>query len=523
MGNQIGPGMPTFIIYFLAGLCFLIMISAGFNYTNLSVAKALGRAREVGIRKVSGAAKRQILFQFISEAVIVSLLSLALSFILLAALEPAFRGLKFTQMLQWDLSFSAPVILFCILFAITVGLIAGLFPALFLSGLKPLNVLKDISGIRIFSKIGLRKSLIVAQFSLSLFLIITVRLAQNQLGMMVSADYGFNPEQIINVKLGNTDHENLQIALAQQSSFETVSAASHTPSMGRSSGNEMKKNVEDDPIDFNYFSVDGNYLSNMNIDLLAGKNFPEEMNGTNEKYMIVNRKLTETMGFNSPQESIGEELIIEDEDILTIIGVVEDYNHEPLVTSISPMALRYIPDNFRQLQVKYSGTREDALNRIEAEWVKLHPDLKMEHIDLKKEIAMFYELLFSDLVKITSVISILAISIASLGLLGMAIFTAQSKVKEITIRKVLGADSKSIMVMLSKSYIVLLVISTLISVPLTYLFNDMWLQLLAYRVNVGLGVISFGMGVMLTLGILTILSQTFKAATNNTVESLRGD
>jgi len=229
------------------------------------------------------------------------------------------------------------------------------------------------------------------------------------------------------------------------------------------------------------------------------------------------------MGFENPNAAVGQELIIDDESILIIIGVVEDYNHEPLVTNIAPMALRYLPDNFSQLQVKYSGTREDAVNRIQSEWDKINPGLKMEYISMTDEISMFYELLFSDLVKITTVISILAISIASLGLLGMAIYTAQSKLKEITIRKVLGANSKSIVMLLSRSYFTLLIISTAISIPLTYLFNDMWLQMLAYRVNVGAGVISFGIGIMLTMGLLTILSQTLRAATSNTIDSLRGD
>ena len=196
MGNQIGPGMPSFMIYFLAGLCLLIIISACFNYTTLSVARALSRAREVGVRKVSGAMRSQIFGQFISEAIIVSLLSLLLSFVLLPVLKPAFEQLNFSRLFYLDLSLNFTVLWMFVVFAVVIGLMAGLFPAIFMSSVKPITVLRDFTNMKLLSGIGLRKSLLVAQFVLSLFLIISVKLVQDQVSMMTQADYGFDPDKL---------------------------------------------------------------------------------------------------------------------------------------------------------------------------------------------------------------------------------------------------------------------------------------------------------------------------------------
>jgi len=524
LGNQIGPGLPDIFVYFLGGLALIIMISACFNYTNLSIAKALTRAKEVGIRKVSGAYKHQIFFQFISEAVIISLLALALALSMLVILKPAFLNMKFSQLLQWDLNAEPAVLLFCVAFSIVVGVVAGLLPALLLSSFEPIKVLKELSNIKLFSKLGLRKTLVVIQFAFSLIFIISTTLVYNQLDMMVSADYGFSGDNIINVKIHETDPQLLKSELINHSSIENVAATSHLPAVGTSYGREVRVNPEDEEMEFNYFAVDESYIDNLGIELLAGSPFsPADVRQSPDK-MIINETMVGILGFESAIDAINETIITDDSTKMTITGVVKDYNHETLMVEIGPMALIPYTSEFNLLQVKYNeGNRDAAIAHIEQAWAKINPSKKVRYQDFKDEVSEFYDLMFGDLIDIIGLITFLTITIACLGLLGMATFTTQTKVKEISIRKVLGASDKNIVVLLSRGFLILLVIAIIIAVPASYFINSLWLQSIAYRVSINFSVIGLSTGIMLVLGILVIGSQTIRAAILNPVDRLRNE
>ena len=524
LGNQIGPGLPNIFVYFLGGLALIIMISACFNYTNLSIAKALTRAKEVGIRKVSGAVKHQIFFQFISEAVVISLLALALALGFLVVLKPAFLSMKFSQLLQWDLNSEPGVMLLCILFSIVVGVLAGTLPALLLSSFQPIKVLKELSNIKLFSKIGLRKSLIVIQFAFSLVFIISTTLVYNQLNMMLNADYGFSGDNIINVKINDANADLLKSELTNHTSIIIVAATSHLPAAGTSYSEEVRINLEDEAMDFNYFSTDEQYIENMGLDLIAGNNFKhEDVRSTPDK-LIINKRMVGMLGFESPNQAINETVIVGDSIKMSIAGVVEDYNHEALLVEIGPMALIPKTTEHHILQVKYqNGNRDAAVNHLEASWAKINPSKKVTYQEFSEEVKGFYDLMFGDLVNIIGLISFLTITISCLGLLGMATFTTQTKVKEISIRKVLGASDKNVILMLSKGFIMLLIIATVIALPIAYFVNNMWLQSLAYRVNINFSVLALCTGIMFLLGIVVIGSQTIRASMSNPAEQLRAE
>ncbi len=520
LANQIGPGMPVIFVYFFAGLVLIIIVSSCFNYTNLSIARSLSRAREVGIRKVSGAFRYQIFFQFISESIIIALLALAFSFVLIALLKPAFQSMKFTQLLQWDLNQGLPVVLFGIGYAVVVGIFAGLFPSLFLSSFKPATVLKDLNNMKLFSKINLRKALIVAQFCLSMIFIISVTLIYNQLQMMVKANYGFNTKDIVNVRLGESDYNVLKNEFEKHSSVLNVSGASHIPAAGTSKDIDIKLDpAKEDEFEIKTFSVDGNYLVNMDIQLIAGSNFPDNMSDEREQFVLINEQAVELFGFGNPIDALDKVIYIKDTLGLQVIGVIEDYNHQAMMVEIAPMVLRYDPKEFRHLQVRVNNN--GAIKNLEDSWSKLYPDKKFNYRHMDDEIAEFYEIMFSDLVNITGLISFLAISIACLGLLGMAIYSTQTRIKEISIRKVLGATDSIVVYLLSKSFIKLLLISIVLAIPSAYALNTLWLQALAFRVPISLSVISFGVAIILTLGLLTIGSQTLMASRANPVDALR--
>ena len=524
LGNQIGPGMPLLFVYFLGGLALIIMLSSCFNYTNLSIARAMTRGKEVGIRKVSGAFRRQIFSQFVIEAIIISLSALLLSFIFIQFLKPAFLSLNFTSLLKWDLKLDTTVYVVSILFSILIGVLAGVLPAAVMSRFKPIQVLKDFQGIKLFSKMGLRKTLIVSQFVLSLIFIISAILVHNQLELMVKADYGFKSDNTVLLQLNDTDYKTLTAELEKYPDIINVAPTSHLPAAGTSYGTEYFLSVDADPVELNYYAVDDAYIENMELTLLAGKNFPKGMSGEGEQYVILNEKAIESLALSNPIDALGQTLYNEDSSAVEVIGVVKNYNHEMVMSEIGPMALRHVPGEFNYLQIKTNGANmKESIAHIEEAWSTVEPVKQIDHKYMLHEIRQFYDLIFGDLISIIVLISFLAISIACLGLLGMAIFTTKTRLKEVSIRKVLGATDQMIVYLLSKGFLKLLVISILIATPLAYFLNNLWLEQIAYRVSIDFIVIESGVLILLVLGTLTIGSQTFRASLSKPVDNLRNE
>ncbi|MEM9390619.1 MAG: ABC transporter permease [Bacteroidota bacterium] len=523
LGNQIGPGLPYMFVYFLAGLALIIMLSACFNYTNLTIARSLTRAKEIGIRKVSGAFKRQIFSQFIWEAVVISIVALVFSFIFLIGLKPAFENLQFASLLNWKLDSTPMAYVACLVFSITVGLSAGLFPAIMLSSFKPISVLGGLSNVKLFSKTGLRKALIVAQFTLSLIFIISTTLVYQQLDYMLGANYGFNKENILNVRLNNALFESLKTELAQHSSVKSVAISSHIPASGATYGTDTKLDLSDEEsIDLAYFSVDEGYIENMGLTLLAGRNFDAQSLEDAEKYVILNNTAIDEFNLVSPKDAIGEQIYVDDSVALQIIGVVADYNHQTMMSTIAPMALRYLPERFSIVQVAYgSGNRDQAMADVKAAWDKINPAYKLDIKDFDEELKSFYQLTFGDLVSVVGFIAFIAIVVSCLGLLGMATYTTETRLKEVCIRKVLGAPNDRIAILLSKGFLLLLIIAVFLAVPLSYFLNSLWLDNIAYRVEISPLTVLSSTLVILVLGALTIGSQVIKAAIVNPVENLK--
>jgi putative ABC transport system permease protein len=372
---------------------------------------------------------------------------------------------------------------------------------------------------------GLRKTLLVVQFALSLIFIISVLLLYNQLKLFVKADHGFDMASKINVQLYSIPYQNLKTELLQQANITNVSAVSHIPAAGKTFGEGYKRSLSDkDGITLDYFLVDEDYLENMSIPLVAGKTFTAVAGESNKNYVVINEKAVKAFHFDSPHDAIGEIIHAEDDSVkLQIIGVVKDYNHQVLVAQIEPMALRYDPSRFSLLQVKYSGNRADAVKTIEAAWSKVNPSIKLDYKEFEEEVKMFYKTVFSYFVSIIGVIAFMAITIACLGLLGMATYTTETRMKEISIRKVLGSSDRALVMLLSKGFFALLVIAIAIAVPAAWFLNNLWLELIAYRTSLSASVIGTGVIILIVLGGLTIGSQTLRAAFSNPVDSLKNE
>src|SRR5690606_6428305 len=407
MNNSIGPVLPWAFVWFLSGLAAVILITSCFNFTNLSIARSLTRAREIGVRKVTGATRWQLFTQFLSESVIVSLFALVLAIGMIYLLKPFVVDLAFARFLKWNLSANYVVYGLFFILAIGVGLLAGLFPAGILSGFQPVKVLKNLGNTRLMSKVGLRKTLLVVQFSVAMIFILTVIVMYNQLSLFSHHDNGFSSENKVIIQKGETSIVNLKTELLKQANVQNVSAASHIPLAGIQYGGDFLRSLsEKEGKSLSYFSVDEDYLANMELTLVAGKFFTPEAGESNRNFIMLNETALKEFHFNSPAEAIGEVLIMKrDSSEKQIIGVVKDYHFELFAESLEPLALMYNPDEYKLLQVTYSGSFEDVTKSAERAWSVVNPGLKVEVKDFDAEMGKLFDIVFGTLIRLLGFIA----------------------------------------------------------------------------------------------------------------------
>lgn len=523
INNSIGPFLPRIFVIFLGGLALIIMLTSCFNYTNLSIARSLTRAKEIGIRKVTGAKRSQLFSQFISEAILTAFLAMLFSWIIVVFAKPFLLNLRLVQLLKWDFSTSLEVYPYLIGFTLIVGLLAGFFPAVILSSFQPVKVLKDLGGMKLFSRFGLRKALLVLQFAISLIFIVSAILVFKQTDLFLNKDRGFAVEDKVLVKLNNSNSEQLKAELINYSNVESVSAISHIPGAGVTMGDEFQIGPEAEKYEMDYFNVDEDYLASMGIGLIAGKNFNPQNPESNKSKILINQLAVERFGFGSPTEAVGQVLLRGNSTSYEIIGVVPNYIHRHLLVQDAPMALFFNPEEFSQLQVKYSGSDEAIIATLNTAWNKVNPDLKLDYDFFEVEMNEMYNVFFGILGKVVGLVAFLAVMISCLGLLGMATYAAEVKTKEVAIRKTLGATMSGIALQLSLGFIKLVGIAILLGLPAAWFVNNLWLQSLAYRVNMGVGTIALSLLFISVLTVLTVGSQALRAALLNPSTNLRNE
>ncbi len=520
-GNEIGFTLPKMVFIGMVILALVLIVTAAFNYTNLSMARSLTRAREIGVRKVAGAFRRQIFFQFLVESVIASLFALVLSYLFLQFLRPAFTGMKFMTILNISPQENINVYFWFLLFAIAAGIIAGLIPAIYMSSFNPVTIFKDISELRIFSRVFLRKMLVVAQFTFSIILLVTIVLLFRQMKYWMNADYGFNKENVLNIRLKGNDRNLLEDELRSLPEIKAISWSSHIPGIGNYWSDEAWVDNKENKTELCHFFTDRNYIDVMGLSLIEGMNFPENFSSKTEQYVIINETAVNTFNFGTPREALGKIITIKDTILVEVIGVIKDYNFFALFGKIKPMALRFNPNKFYVANLLVST--EDisrTMNKLERIWKGIDPVHSMEAKFLDDEIREYY-MFFSDILYMIGVTSLLAIIIACLGLIGMATYSAETKVKEIGVRKVFGAKGLSVVYLVSKGYLILILISILVGAPLAYYGNKLWLQNFPYRVSFGFGTLFVCSVFILLVSLLIIGSLSLRAANTNPAKSLR--
>jgi putative ABC transport system permease protein len=523
-GNDTSNRLPIEGFYFLGILALIIMLSACLNYTNLSIARALTRAKEIGIRKVTGANKRSLVFQFLGESVIVSMLALAMAVVFLQALRPAFKNLWLNKHLNFELPNEPLAYAAFVGFALIVGIVAGTFPAFRMSSYQPIMALKKQDGSRA-SRFGLRKVLSVSQFCLSLLFITTSILIFKQFQHYMTFDYGMKTENVINIGLRGVDYEQASNRLSQIQGVVGVSASDLIPATGESNGDAIRKPGQSDAEFQSAWIIvaDENFIDNLGLSLIAGKKIPPSKDSTTTQ-VIVNEELARTFGYNQPSQIVGETLETKwSKQSIVVAGVVKDFRYQLLINKDTPGPLMIYnrPSGFKYLNVKVSTSNMPALiSALEDTWKTLDPLHPMSYEFFDDQLAGTHRAIF-DVVSILGFISFLAIVIACLGLLGMATYMAERRKKEVGIRKVLGAADWGITMLLSKAFLKVLAIAVLIGGPLSYFISNLWLEFIPNRVDFGFGTVAIAAMLLLILGLITVGSQTIRASRSNPVDTLK--
>lgn len=513
--------------YVFSVIAIIVLIIACINFMNLSTAKSAGRAREVGVRKSIGAARAQLAMQFIGESVLLSFIALILALLLVTLLLPYVSNLS-QRDIKFPLFKDPMLIVFILLGTIVVGTISGLYPAAYLSSFQPTKVLKG-SPQTGRNRSLFRNVLVVGQFSAAIFLIIATLFALKQLNFMQKKDPGFNKDQVMIIPLNSrtfTKYETLKQQLLSNSLVTGVSG-----SQQRLGNNLHQTNVHfkgDGPakdITSSQVIVDPDYLRLYQIPLIAGRNFSKD--GDNGKAYIVNETLAKELLKDNPkatvQSLVGKNFYLGWADSTgTIVGVAKDFNFNSLHHKIETLCIMAQNEwGFSEVSVRInSGKAPEAIEHVKSTWTSLYPDSPFEYVFLDEHFDTLYKA-DMQVSEIVGALASLAIIISCLGLFGLASYSAERRIKEIGIRKVLGATVQNVVTMLSRDFIKLVLISNLVAWPIAWYALNKWLSDFAYRINISWGVFIIAGVAALLIALLTVSFQAIKAAIANPVKSLR--
>ncbi len=524
--GELGANGDIKYIYIFSAIAFFILALACINFMNLSTARSANRAKEVGVRKVMGAFRKQLIYQFISEAILISFISFAVAYLLTFVSLPAFNLLAakefaFTHLLE------ANYILFMFGIIAAVGLLAGSYPAFYLSMFKPAEVLKGT--IRQGIKSGpIRSSLVIFQFSISIFMIIGTAIVFDQLSYIQNKRLGYERDQIIKVDDAWILRDQVQSFKEEASRNANVissSAASFSPTGGNSNSDLYFKNPgeADAGIVINEAVIDYTFLETLEIELAEGRNFSREFS-SDSSGILLNEAAVKAYGYENP---VGDMLHAygggdENPEIegYRILGVVKDFHYQSLRDNISPIVFHLGQNSGFVLFKIQMANVDQTVEYLETTWNRFAPGQPFDFRFMDQEFDAQYNQ-EQKIGEIFTVFAILAIIIASLGLFGLAAFTAEQKTKEIGIRKTLGASVPNIVNLLSKNFIKLVLIAFVIAIPISYLAMEYWLADFAYRTS--LKPVTFVLSGLAATAIawMTISFQSWKAARTNPVKSLR--
>ena len=512
-------------VYIFSAIALFILLIACINYMNLSTARSTLRAREIGIRKVSGAQRKEIMFQFLSESILIAWVSMLMAFLFTWLLMPALNKLS-GQQLDPGVLFQWKVFIPILLAPFVVGILSGIYPAVFMSSFQPVKVLKGL--LKIGGGARFRKALVGVQFAISIILLICTAIVSDQMRYMQSKSLGFDRNHIINLPYTtalNDTYDAFRNELLTNSNIKNVGRSSRIPT-GRlldAMGARMASGDTLVPVTANikFVSADQDFVSTYGLKMVAGRDFSRDFS-TDTSAFLINEAAAKVLGFKSSADVIGANFGYGNRRG-KLIGVFNDFHFESMHEKIVPLVL-LVPrnaNNYGNISIKASGANmSSTMAFIEKTWKKVLPETPYQSAFLDESFARLYQAeerqgtLFM-------IFACLAIFIACLGLFGLSAFTISQRIKEIGIRKILGAKISSIVGLLSRDFLKLVGLAAIISFPVAYYAMYKWLQDFAYRISIPWWVFLFAAAVAAIIAFITISFQAVRAASANPVKNLR--
>ena len=522
--DDINGGGDISYIYIFGSVAVLMLVIAAINYINLATARSAGRSKEVGIRKVMGSRRDQLMAQFITESVLITLMALISSLLLICVLLPSFNTLAGKQLslmylLQKPVAFSiVGIVLF-------IGVIGGSYPAFYLSGFNPIRVLKGrlASGGK---NVVFRQALVVVQFTLSIAMVISTLVVFDQLRFMRNKDVGFGKERVL--RLPMMGQENLAGVLAER--MRQTRGVEWSGTAEAAPGQVMSKTLlgtEDNDGNIGFYtlgvySADFDYFRTMGMSIIEGRNFSPDVPTDTTDAVLVNETLVKRMAWT---QAIGKRIVFPRNKEMRVIGVIKDYHQESTYDIIEPLIVRQgIRNNYVFVKTKEGTDIHEALSSIGSTWHDVIGNAPFEYFFLDQDFNSLYAA-DEKRSEIFTVFSGLTLVIACLGLLGLAAYTIEQRYKEIGIRKVVGASMASLLVLVSRQFIMLVCISTAIAFGIAWYVTEHWLEKFAYRINLKDEWLTFLMSAVAAtvITLVTIGYHVFRAASTNPVNVLRDE
>lgn len=525
-GNFTGRTFSKDLILALSLIALFLLIIACVNFINLTTAQAIKRAREVGVRKVLGSSRRQLVWQFLGETGITTFIAFFLSLAVVLLCIPFVNNLLDIK-LSAVVLYNAKFILFMLFSLVVVTILSGFYPALVLSGFKSINILKGVALNHNSKGISLRRALVVFQFVIAQALIIGTLIVAAQMNYFRTADLGFNKTAIINAgmprdSLSRTKTGVLINELNKVQGIEKISFSAFAPSFSGGWFTDLRlpeNNTKNPDMVVAMMPADTGFFSLYDLPLVAGrKYFPSDT----IREFVVNETVVRKLGIQNPQDAIGK-LVNVSGKICPIVGVVKDFHSNSLRDPINPIVLTTIKNAYGQANIKINiGKAKTIIAAMQNIWDKNYPDYLFEYNFLDQSIANYYKQ-ENQLAQLYKIFAGIAIFISCLGLYGLISFMSIQRKKEIGIRKVLGAPVGSIVIMLLREFTILISIAFLIAAPIAWYFMNEWLQEYSYRITIGLWFFAITIISSLTIAWLTVGHTAIKAAMANPVKGLRSE
>jgi putative ABC transport system permease protein len=527
--GELGANSTSQYVYIFSAIALFILLIACVNFMNLSTARSSNRAREVGVRKVLGSSRKYLIFQFLSESIMVTFFATAIAIIVAIALLPLFNQLAgkdiaiTTQSLVWLIPASLIIV-------VVIGSLAGSYPAFFLSAFQPIDVLKGKLSAG-FKGGGLRSLLVVFQFAISVFLIIGTLVIYNQLNFIQTKNLGYNRNQVLVIQNAFELNNQARVFKQEVKQLPGVTNATMTGFLPTSGDRSTAIYFKDATLDQKKsifpqnWEVDADWIPTLDIKMASGRNFSKEML-TDSSAVVINEAAAKFLGYKdavnkSLYKSLGGKRGSNIKEY-HIIGVVKDFHFNSLHEKIEPVIIR-LADNRGALSIRVNTANLPSLMaQIKGKWATFSPGVQINYSFMDQDFDASYRA-EQRIGTIFIVFTSLAIIIACLGLFGLAAYAAEQRTKEIGIRKVLGANVTVIVSMLSKDFIKLVIIAILIASPLAWYLMHLWLQDFAYRVSIQWWVLAGAACTALLIAFITISFQSIKAALANPVNSLRSE